>query len=523
MPDKAFERVPRADDGAGALSSAPKLFERAAVVEELRAMRKIALPVIVAYVFEMGLGFIALIFLGHAKGDGGDDDDVNLNMAGAGLAMMYANITGMSVGVGLCTGIDTLASQAFGARQYHAVGLIAQRAVWILLLAAIPVSVLWISAESILLAIGQTDDVSRIAGHFLLILVPGLIPRYLFEVLRRYLQAQAVTAPVLYSTSVSAAIFTLLVYVLTVELRMGYRGVAVALAVAYYSMLLVLLFFVLRLGLHRQTWGGWSRESFRAWKPYLSLALPGLVMLSMEWVAFEVMTLLSGLLPDPEVSLAAQNAIMSVLTMLFMIPLGVSTSASARVGQFLGDGEFVSAKRAAYVCLLFISVVMSAIGVLLLACRSQVGLIYTSDPDVVGVITNALAFVCLAEVTDGFQGVASGVVRGCGRQKLGAIINVVGYWLLMVPLGVAFAFEAGMGVPGLALGIALGLLAVSLSYGVVILRTDWENQARLAADRVDADATGKEMPMALLGRGDDVDTDEAQEEEGGEFQVELDA
>ena len=44
-----------------------------------------------------------------------------------------------------------------------------------------------------------------------------------------------------------------------------------------------------------------------------------------------------------------------------------------------------------------------------------------------------LLLYCLAYC---FQGVCSGVLVGCGKQHLGAIVNLVGYYFLALPLAI---------------------------------------------------------------------------------------
>ena len=64
--------------------------------------------------------------------------------------MYRCNITGYSLGFGFCAALDTLISQAYGAKLYSNIGLHVQRAIVILSLFAIPVGFIWLSTERIL-------------------------------------------------------------------------------------------------------------------------------------------------------------------------------------------------------------------------------------------------------------------------------------------------------------------------------------------------------------------------------------
>lgn len=51
--------------------------------------------------------------------------------------------------------------------------------------------------------------------------------------------------------------------------------------------------------------------------------------------------------------------------------------------------------------------------------------------------------------------VCAGIVRGCGRQSLGAKINLISYWVLGTPLCYTLAFKVGLGVQGLWWGLTI--------------------------------------------------------------------
>jgi MATE family multidrug resistance protein len=80
-------------------------------------------------------------------------------------------------------------------------------------------------------------------------------------------------------------------------------------------------------------------------------------------------------------------------------------------------------------------------------------------------------------------------MRGMGRQRLVASLNLVGFWLLGLPVGAALTFGARVGVAGLWWGLAAGLTCVASFGAAVLFRTDWEAEARRALVRVSTGAT----------------------------------
>ncbi len=104
---------------------------------------------------------------------------------------MVANVTGYCVGMGLCMALDTLCSNAFGARQFALVGLHAQRAIAVLTLLTPLIAGVWASTETILRAVGLAEVAER-AGHWTTVLIIGLWPALVNDAMKRYLQCQGI-------------------------------------------------------------------------------------------------------------------------------------------------------------------------------------------------------------------------------------------------------------------------------------------------------------------------------------------
>jgi MATE family multidrug resistance protein len=67
------------------------------------------------------------------------------------------------------------------------------------------------------------------------------------------------------------------------------------------------------------------------------------------------------------------------------------------------------------------------------------------------------------QLFDGLQVVGGGILRGMGRTRPAAVFNLVGYYVLALPLAWWLGFPAGLGLPGIWWGLALGLAAIALA------------------------------------------------------------
>ena len=93
-------------------------------------------------------------------------------------------------------------------------------------------------------------------------------------------------------------------------------------------------------------WAGWSRQALRDWGPFLRLSAAATAMIVADWWAYDILTLLAGLLPSPDVPLAATGIIYNLNTAIFMAPFGLSYAVCARVGHHLGGARPRAAKLA---------------------------------------------------------------------------------------------------------------------------------------------------------------------------------
>eukprot|EP00667_Euglena_gracilis_P007103 EG_transcript_7180 len=448
--------------------------------DELRAIASLAMPVTFSYFIEFGLPTISLMAAGRLGVE---------ELDGIALGAMTGNITGASFLAGLATALDTLASQAYGARNFEKVGVLAQRATYICLFSCIPIVLLWWNIEPLLLALGQEPRICRLAALYLRILCVYLIPFSIFEVQKKYISAQGIVTPITCITLLACAFHAVATYVLIWPCGFGFVGSPLALVLSFS--LMALLGFLYIAYWHRcsplaagpdpyRCWGGFTMAAFEGWVPFLKLGVGGTAQMCFEWWAFEVLVALSGVMGPT--ALAATSIAMQMSTVAYNVPLGVCIAASIRVGQHLGAGSAKAARRSAFVAVALSAVLASSTALLMFLLRPFWVALFTSDQRVARLAHTILALVALNGIFDGIHTPCGGVLRGSGLQAYGALINFVGLWVVGIPLGAGFAFS-GWGVYGLWLGFLLGIACLAVGQTVVVCSIDWQAQARRARTR----------------------------------------
>jgi MATE family multidrug resistance protein len=195
----------------------------------------------------------------------------------------------------------------------------------------------------------------------------------------------------------------------------------------------------------------------------LRLGCPAAMQITLEVGVFAAATALAGQLTP--VALAAHQIAMQVASLTFMVPLGMASAGAVRVGQALGRHDPDAAEHSGWMALMLGAGFMALAGLGLLCMPHVIMRIFTIDADVISLGASLLLLAAVFQLFDGLQVVTTGILRGTGDTRTPMVCNLVGHWLIGLPIGYVFCFLMGWGVFGLWVGLSLGLILV----GVVLL------------------------------------------------------
>lgn len=213
----------------------------------------------------------------------------------------------------------------------------------------------------------------------------------------------------------------------------------------------------------------------------IRLALPGLIMVEAECLAFEILTLASSYLGTS--ALAAQSILATISSITWQIPFPLSIAGSTRIANLIGATLVDAAKTTAKVSFWGAAVVGMFNMVLLSSLRSYIPRLFSSDPEVIEIVAQVLPLCAAFQLFDALAANCNGILRGLGRQEVGGYIQLFCYYVIAMPLSMGTTFYLNWGVMGLWTGVALALALVSLIEALFISRANWNRSVEEALKR----------------------------------------
>ena len=433
-------------------------------------MLRLAVPVVVTELGWIAMATVDTLMVGRLSAEA-------IGAVGLGSAVFL----GVSMfGLGLLLGLDTMISHAFGAGDSSDCYRTLVHGIYAAFGLTLPLSGVIFMIAAFLPGFGINPDVLVLAIPYLKPVAGSLLPLLLYSATRRFLQATGHVNAVMI-VLITANLVNVFTNWVLVFGHLGFpalgvvgAGWATFMSRSYMALALVgCIIYYDRRGTRQlfetPLWIDGSRL-----RRLLELGLPSALHISLEMGLFAVATALAGLLDAA--SLAAHQIALTVAATTFMVPLGMSSAAAVRVGHASGRGDSEGVRRGGWMAILLGVSFMSVAMVTLFVFPDQIISLFTDDASVLSVGASLLFVAALFQLFDGLQVVTTGALRGLGETRVPMMVALAGYWGLGIPTGYYLCFNAGWGVIGLWVGLAVGLASV----GAVLLRVWTRRLATLA-------------------------------------------
>ncbi len=421
---------------------------------EINAVLRLATPVVLVQIGMMLMGTVDAMMLGryseHALAAGALGNSVSFGL--------------IIFPMGILMALDPLVAQAYGAGSQERIGRHFKQGLLLAAALAFPLSAVMLWTEGALLLTGQHPKIAADSAAYIRVIAAGNLPFLLFVAVRHTLQAMSLIRPAAIAIVIANGVNVVANYTLIFGHfgfpELGVVGSAWATSISRWVMLLGLVAAAWPV-VRRYLAGSWRElMNLRAFIQPLRLGIPIGAQVSLEMWLFMAVALMMGNLGSRE--LAAHQIALTLAALFFMVPLGISGAAATRVGNAIGRRDAGGARRSAAVCLALSAGVMSLSALTFVLAPYHLSRLFTAEPGVIAVAMILLPVAAGFQIFDGLQVVAIGALRGAADTRFPAVIALLGYWGLGLPLGAFLAFRTEVGPQGPWWGLTIGLGSVAI-------------------------------------------------------------
>ncbi|XP_047945259.1 protein DETOXIFICATION 21-like [Salvia hispanica] len=434
----------------------------------------VAAPAMFCRFTTFGTGVISQAFIGHVG-----------SKELAAFALVFTVFVRFAQGIllGMANGLETLCGQAYGAQQYHMLGIYLQRSWIVSIIASTVILPFFILTAPILKALGQEAEIADMAQSMATWMIPVVYSFVLAYTCQMYLQAQSKNMIIAYLAAVSLALHVFLSWLLTMKFEFGVTGAMVSTVVAFWLPNIGQLAFV-ACGGCPQTWRGFSMLAFKDLWPILKLSLSAGAMLCLEVWYYPVIILLTGNMTNAEVAIDALSICLNINGWELMISLGFMAAASVRISNELGAGNSKAAKFSIATIVITSFSIGLVLFVVFMVYRRRVAYLFTDSEEVAAAVDHMGPLLAFSILLNSVQPALSGVAIGSGWQGTVAWVNLTTYYIIGLPIGIVLLYFLDWGVEGVWIGMMIGVLIQSLVLVWITYRTNWEKQVEAAQGRV---------------------------------------
>ncbi|ARQ00395.1 MATE family efflux transporter [Pseudorhodoplanes sinuspersici] len=424
---------------------------------ELTETIRLALPIALTQLGQIAMMTTDLALLGRLG------DHVVAASALAHMVLFGAFVLGM----GLVSAVAPLAAQAFGARNPRMVRRALRVGLWAATMLGIPLSAVQLFGHDILLALGQTEQAATLAARYLYGLAWSLIPAWWFIALRGFMGAVNRPEPGLWITLAAIPANALLAYTLIYGHfgmpKLDLLGAGLATTTVNIGMCAAAIWvcYAQRPFRKFRVLGRFWRPDWPLFRRLVIIGAPIAGTFALEYGVFAAAGVLMGWIGTT--ALAAHQIALTIASIMFMVPFGISMAATVRVGHAVGRRDSPGTRSAGFTAIGLGIAFMTTMTLIVIVTREFLPILFLGTITQENAPTAALAATLLVVgasffIADGVQTVAAGALRGLNDTRVPLLFSAICFWLIGFTACYGLGFTLGFGAFGVWIGLSLSVL-----------------------------------------------------------------
>lgn len=446
------------------------MYETSTLKQKMKLFFVILLPILITQIGMYAMNFFDTVMSGQSGPD-------QLAGVAIGSSIWVPIFTGLN---GIIMAISPIVSQLKGAKKDEEIPWSVRQGVYLAIVLALLIALIgFLLLDPILSLLNIEASVRHVAKYYLIALGSGIVPLFVFNLLRSFIDALGQT-----KISMGIILLTLPVNILFNYMfifgnwgapELGGIGAGVASSLTYWFSLVIIVITIHKYqGLRRYgIFSAFPSPSLSEWWQQLKIGVPIGFAIFFETSIFAAVTFF--MTAYDTYTLAAHQAAINFASFLYMLPLSIAFTLTIAVGFEVGAKRYHDARTYSYMGIVLAVCMSGLAGLVLYVFDESVARLYSSNATVIDLTTNFIFFAIFFQLSDAIGAPIQGVLRGFKDVNITLLMAFISYWVIGLPSGYLLANYTSLGPYGYWMSLIIGLTAGAIALLLRMLQLQRKN------------------------------------------------
>lgn len=366
-----------------------------------------------------------------------------------------------SLGIGFSLAITPLIAEADGENNIEKGRRLFQHGLILCSILGISMFLLLMIASPVMRYMEQPEEVVELAMPYLSIVAFSMIPLMIFQAYKQFTDGMSRTKygmnATILANVVNVFLNFILIYGIWIFPRLELVGAAYGTLISRVVMMIFIIWILNTRNKFKPyfVWLKINEISKKLFVKIINLGFPTAMQMLFEVGVFTAAIWLAGTMGT--VDQAANQIALNLSSMTFMIAVGLGVTATIRVGNQKGLKNFSELRRISISIFLQVFIIECFFALAFILLKDVLPMIYIDHETVVNTAASLLLIAGLFQLSDGFQVVVLGALRGLQDVKIPTFITFIAYWVVGFPISFVLGKVMGFGSQGIWVGLLAGL------------------------------------------------------------------
>jgi multidrug resistance protein, MATE family len=437
------------------------MYQTFTITEKIKQIFILLIPMLITQ-----LGMFSMVFFNTIMS--GRYNSSDLAGVAIGSSIWQPVFTGLS---GILLAVSPIAAHRLGQKKQKEVSAVLAHGIYLAFLISLLVIIFgFFLVDPVLEKMKLSTAVQHTAHGYLVGLGYGILPLFIFNVLRSFIYALGRTRVVMIILLFSLPINFILNYAFIFGEwgcpELGGAGAGYATSLTYWVIAGITAFIVKT----QEPYSAYT--SLLIFKTFskqhfveiLKIGVPMGLSIFFETSMFAVVTVLISRFSIT--TIAAYQSAINIVSFLYMIPYSMAMALTVLVGYEVGAKRFKDARTYSWLGVALSVLIAVVFGLLVVWFRVKVAGFYSNEKAVIDLTAHFLIYALFFHISDAIQVTTQAALRGYKDVNISFIMTLTAYWLICLPIGYILAHFFSFGATGYWFGLIIGLLAVGIGLSI---------------------------------------------------------